>query len=359
MKSFVLGLVSMTALIAVAPAQQVLFDTGIAGLCINNSTGGQTFLGWTSGNAGVTQPQRWSAQPFTLPAGNWNITSIDPAWFLVTGQIPTDVGYKIWSRSGQVAPTLATELYSGSVPWLGIAGEPMPVNLTLPGGDYYLTIHGIGGYFGWYTNAQGPQAIVFTDPLLPAPSTFMWRSSTYPAPGFAQYTTAAFSPDPGTITANFYCAEFILLGDPITSTSYCTAGTTSNGCNATMSSTGTPSASAGAGFVITAAGVEGQKLGILFYGVGGQAISPWGTGTSFLCVKAPTQRMGAQNAGGNAGLCDGQLATDWNLYIFVNPGALGSPFSAGQMINAQAWFRDPPAPKTTSLSNGLEFIVQP
>jgi hypothetical protein len=28
-------------------------------------------------------------------------------------------------------------------------------------------------------------------------------------------------------------------------------------------------------------------------------------------------------------------------------------------VNAQAWFRDPPAPGTTNLSNGLQFTMCP
>jgi hypothetical protein len=30
---------------------------------------------------------------------------------------------------------------------------------------------------------------------------------------------------------------------------------------------------------------------------------------------------------------------------------------AGLVVDAQAWYRDPPAPKSTNLSGGLEFIV--
>lgn len=38
---------------------------------------------------------------------------------------------------------------------------------------------------------------------------------------------------------------------------------------------------------------------------------------------------------------------------------LGPPFSAGQCVNAQTWFRDPPAPGTTNLSDGLQFVTAP
>jgi hypothetical protein len=140
---------------------------------------------------------------------------------------------------------------------------------------------------------------------------------------------------------------------------YCTAGTTTNGCNATIVGLGTPSATATAGFTLQVSSVEGAKQGIIFYGISGQAALQWGTGSSFLCVKSPTQRMGTQNSGGTAGLCDGALSIDWNAYTYSNPGVLGTPFSAGAVVQAQGWFRDPPASKTTSLSNGFEFTVQP
>jgi hypothetical protein len=141
---------------------------------------------------------------------------------------------------------------------------------------------------------------------------------------------------------------------------YCTAGTSSNGCVPSIGGTGVPSASASSGFTIHVAGVEGQKQGLLFYGVNGPAATPWGIGgTSFLCVKAPTQRMGVQLTGGTAGACDGALSEDWLAFMAAHPGALGQPISAGQSIRAQAWYRDPPAVKTTNLSDGLEFTLVP
>lgn len=143
-------------------------------------------------------------------------------------------------------------------------------------------------------------------------------------------------------------------------TSYCTAGTSTNGCVASMSAVGTPSASAASSFVLNCTGVEGQKAGLIFYGVNGPLSAPWSAGSSsFLCVKAPTQRTGSQNAGGTSNLCDGTLSLDWNLFQANHPGALGQPFAAGQSAWAQAWYRDPPAQKTTNLSNGLTFILAP
>ena len=105
--------------------------------------------------------------------------------------------------------------------------------------------------------------------------------------------------------------------------------------------------------------VEGQKSGLLFYGVTGAKATPWGAGTSYLCVEAPLKRMSTQNSGGTAGACDGVFAEDWNAYIAAHPAALGQPFAGGETVWAQGWFRDPPAPKSTNLSDALVFQLLP
>lgn len=168
--------------------------------------------------------------------------------------------------------------------------------------------------------------------------------------------------DPGvTPTSGAYWDDISLTAQCPAITNFCTGGTTSTGCVASITGTGTPSATATSGFNITCNFVEPLKQGILFYGINntGFTPSPWGTGSSFLCIKAPTQRMGVQNTGGTLASCNGVLTTDFNAYRTANPSALGSPFAAGQHVFAQGWFRDPPAPKTTSLSNGLSFVLCP
>jgi len=187
---------------------------------------------------------------------------------------------------------------------------------------------------------------------------------TAPNDGFftsAQYR-GAFEPGPASSWLSNWTASFAygFTNTVSTPVNYCTAGTTTNGCNATMTSTGAASATANSGFTLTATGVEGQKFGIMFYGANGRVETPWGAGsTSFLCVRAPTQRMGQLASGGNLNQCNGVLSIDWNAFTFNFPGALGTPFVVGESIDAQAWFRDPPAPKTTNLSDGLEFTVGP
>ena len=149
----------------------------------------------------------------------------------------------------------------------------------------------------------------------------------------------------------------------VTITNYCTAGTTTNNCNATMSSIGTPSVAATSGFSVGATSVEGQKQGLIFYSVSGQNSLAWGTGSSFLCIKSPTQRTPAVNSGGTTNLCDGAISVDFLAYLAANPSAIGGaangPLSAGNQVQFQCWFRDPPASKSTSLSDGLEVTMVP
>jgi hypothetical protein len=151
-----------------------------------------------------------------------------------------------------------------------------------------------------------------------------------------------------------------LLGENANSTqaTYCTATTSSNGCVASLTGSGTASASGAGAYLIRANGVDGQRAGLVFYGLSGASAAPWGTG-GFLCVKAPTQRTGSQSSGGASLACDGELALDWNAFVAAHGGALGGPFQGGETVWAQAWWRDPPSAKSTALSDGLAFVVAP
>ena len=142
--------------------------------------------------------------------------------------------------------------------------------------------------------------------------------------------------------------------------SYCTAGTTTNGCSASISASANPSATFATPCLVTIASVEGQKTGIVFYGLDALP-QPWCSsgGTSFPCVKAPTYRTLSQSSGGNVSQCNGSLTLDWNAFQLATPGALGAPFTPGRKLYLQGWFRDPPACKSTNLSNALELTCTP
>ena len=177
--------------------------------------------------------------------------------------------------------------------------------------------------------------------------------------------------------ANFAISDVLLsattiaqLGSPrasgifsdCTLISYCTSSSTTNGCHPALgaSSSGASISGGPGSFVVSCTGVEGQKTGLIFYGISGQNSAPWGVGsTSVLCVKAPTQRGPSQGSGGTLGACNGTITLDFFAFMNSHPLALGQPIAAGQTYDAQCWFRDPPAPKTTNLSNGLEFRLCP
>jgi len=146
-------------------------------------------------------------------------------------------------------------------------------------------------------------------------------------------------------------------GCAATAVNYCTAGTTSNGCNATMTlQSGIPSASNAGPAIVAATNVEGAKTGLIFYGIARQATAWSPTSSSFLCVKSPTIRSGVQATGGTANACDGTLSLDINAALALQTGF---PVAAGGLFDIQAWFRDPPAPKTTHLSDALEITLCP
>jgi len=60
-----------------------------------------------------------------------------------------------------------------------------------------------------------------------------------------------------------------------------------------------------------------------------------------------------------ARLVDGALSIDFVSHLSTHPLAIGKPFGPSQCVKAQTWRRDPPAPGTTNLSNGLQFVTTP
>ena len=135
-------------------------------------------------------------------------------------------------------------------------------------------------------------------------------------------------------------------------TSYCTAKTTSGGCTPNLTSSGTPSASAGSGFVVSSPSVQPGVVGIFFYGQSGMLSAPFQGG--FLCVNPPLLRTPMQSSGA-AGACAGLFSIDFNTYTAsgVDPSLV-----QGSTVFIQNWFRDPPEPISGSgLSNALTFTI--
>ena len=148
---------------------------------------------------------------------------------------------------------------------------------------------------------------------------------------------------------------------PYAPTPYCTAGMTTHGCSASISANANPKVAYTSACQITVAGVEGQKIGVVYYGLSKQLL-PWctgGLGASTLCVKPPILSTTPQSSAGTAGQCNGAFHLDWNAYQLAHAGALGSPWIVGEHVYVQAWFRDPPACRSMNLSNALQLTYRP
>lgn len=144
---------------------------------------------------------------------------------------------------------------------------------------------------------------------------------------------------------------------PTAPISYCSSGTSTHGCVPSLVVSGTPSQSFLWPCTVSAVGLEGQKSGMIFYGTRGKVALPWGSST--LCVKPPTQRSAAASSGGSLNACNGTLVFDWNAFRNLNPSALGQPFAAGESVFLQGWYRDPPSPKATNLTDAIVMTHLP
>ncbi len=144
---------------------------------------------------------------------------------------------------------------------------------------------------------------------------------------------------------------------------YCTAKINSLGCTSAISATGTPSAAATSGFVVSTSSIRNQRPGVLLYGLSGRAALPFGGGT--LCLAGSIRRAAAVNSGGSpsGADCSGVLSVDMNAFARGLLG--GSPDRAlslpGARIGCQWWSSDPlPGnPNNPGLSDALEYSVAP
>ena len=142
---------------------------------------------------------------------------------------------------------------------------------------------------------------------------------------------------------------------------YCTAGTSASGCQASISTLGSASATKSSGFILFGTSVEGAKDAWFFYGTNGRQATTWGNGTSFLCVTPPVKRGGTMVPTGTAGACNGAFGMDLNArWCATCPKPFHNP-GAGAIVQAQLWYRDPlnTSNQTTSMSDAVEFFVCP
>lgn len=172
----------------------------------------------------------------------------------------------------------------------------------------------------------------------------------------AVWTSASADLVPGDLNADFdvFARDRGFDGAPAV---YCVAAPNSLGCPPVLASSGAPSASSGAGFVVQATGLLNQRSGLFYYGTAGATAVPFGTGT--MCVRAPRMRTAVQSTGGSAlpaNDCSGMLALDFNAFT-----ALGTDpaLVAGAEVWLQGWSRDPASPSKTHLTRALHFQLGP
>ena len=154
---------------------------------------------------------------------------------------------------------------------------------------------------------------------------------------------------------------------PVPPSVYCTAKSGLTCGTPAMSSTGFPSASASAGFVISAAPARSNRTGVLLYTNAGRGNLPFPSGGHILCVATPPLRRGGPvNSGGTPGPnCDGVFSLDMNAFATGNynpafpthnPAAfLTTP---GEQVNCQWWGRDSIA-TGSFMSDAIEYWICP
>jgi hypothetical protein len=138
--------------------------------------------------------------------------------------------------------------------------------------------------------------------------------------------------------------------------SYCSPRATGGGCAATIGWSGSPSASAGAGFVVALSQAPAARACSLVYTLSGPATTPFLGGT--LCLATPLTRSAVQlTAGGGPAGCGASAALDFNVRIAAG---LDARLAAGAVVNAQWHLRDPQnAAGSFAASDALRFTIQP
>ena len=138
---------------------------------------------------------------------------------------------------------------------------------------------------------------------------------------------------------------------------YCTAGTSLAGCVPTLSASGTRSATAASGFVVSASNLDGGRFAQIYYGVAPTSL-PFGNGT--LCVAPPLQRMGqAFFSNGTSGACDGTVSVDLQAFAATHPNAVAIPLTAGSTLFFQASVRDNGNTGNRVMSDALAVTLTP
>ncbi len=140
---------------------------------------------------------------------------------------------------------------------------------------------------------------------------------------------------------------------------YCTAKATSlPSCVPVLTSTGTPSASAGSGFVVTAGPMPGGNPGLFIYTLNGPLAVPTSNPYGFLCISpVGLLRIAPQVSPGSPALCNGQFVIDFNAYYATQ--TMDPNLVPGAQVDLQCWYRDPPNGGGANLTGAGRFYMCP
>lgn len=138
--------------------------------------------------------------------------------------------------------------------------------------------------------------------------------------------------------------------------SYCTGKVNSQGCTASIGSTGAASLSGPDDFHLTVADVINNQNGIVFWGLSPDN-APFQNGIR--CVAHPIVRLAVSNSGGSTPPttdCSGSFDYHFSQAYMLSKGLTG-----GTVVYAQSWYRDPAATDGTGvgLSDALSFVICP
>lgn len=156
---------------------------------------------------------------------------------------------------------------------------------------------------------------------------------------------------PGFPSLDIRGAEFLPQG-PL---KYCVSSANSIACQPVLAHSGTPSATAADGFVLTAAPFLNQRSGLLMYSLQGATQAPFHGVT--LCLVSPARARPLLDTGGDAlpaSTCSGSLELDFNTFV-----SQSTQLGAGTTVWAQFLARDPLAVGGYLLSDAARFELGP